>query len=158
MYILTENWHTWYFGGVDSEPRLTFLKFWPQNPFFGQIWAQNLKVVYFIWKSVHMVSQGYWFLFQHQFPEFQILISFLVKFGPKKSKMSVLTENWYTWYLGSVDSKSRLRFLKFHSQNPFLGKFWPKKSKLCVFPENWHAWHLDDADSYCNLSVLNFWP
>ena len=80
-----------------------------------------------------MVSQGCWFLFQHQFPEFQILISFLVKFGLKKSKMSVLTENWYTWYLESVDSKSGLRFLKFQSQNPFMGKFWPKKSKLCVF-------------------------
>ena len=31
----------------------------------------------------------------------------------KKSKLSVLTENWHTWYLGSVDSKSILIFLKF---------------------------------------------
>ena len=33
MSILTETWHTWYFGGVDSESRLRFLKFRPQNPF-----------------------------------------------------------------------------------------------------------------------------
>ena len=70
------------------------------------------------------------------------------KFGPKKSKLSVLIENWYTWYLGNADSESGLRFLKFRPQNPFLGKFGPKKSKLSVFPENWHGWHLDEADSY----------
>ena len=87
-----------------------------------------------------------------------VLHSFLGKFGPKKSKLSALTENWYTWYLGSADSESGLRFLKFRPQNSFLGKFGPKKSKLSVFPENWHAWHLDDADSYSNISFLNFHP
>ena len=40
--------------------------------------------------------------------------------------MSILTENWYTWYIGGVDFASRLRFLKFSSQNPFLGKLGPK--------------------------------
>ena len=40
--------------------------------------------------------------------------------------MSILTENWHTWYIGAADSKSRLRFLKFRPQNPFLGKFGPK--------------------------------
>ena len=42
-----------YFGAVDSESRLRFLKFRPQNPFLG-------------------------------------------KFGPKNSKLSVLSENWCT--------------------------------------------------------------
>ena len=51
--ILTKNWHTWYFGGVDSESRLRFLKFRLQNPFLG-------------------------------------------KFGPKNSKLSILSENWCT--------------------------------------------------------------
>ena len=37
--------------------------------------------------------------------------------------MSILTENWYTWYHGIVDSESGLRFLKFRPQNSFLGKF-----------------------------------
>ena len=39
--ILTKNWHTWYFGGVDSESRLRFLKFQPQNPFLGKFGPKN---------------------------------------------------------------------------------------------------------------------
>ena len=79
-----------------------------------------------------MVSQRCWFLFQHYFCKFEILISFLGKFGQKKSKLSVLTKNWHTWYLGIADSESRFRFLK----------FWPKihfwenlgwKSQSCPF-------------------------
>ena len=54
------------------------------------------------------------------------------KFGPKKAKMSVLTENWHTWYLGSADFESGLRFLKFWRQNPFLGQIgW--NSQSCPF-------------------------
>ena len=81
---------------------------------------------------------------------------FLGKFRPKNSKLSVLSKNWYTWYLKDVDSESRLRFLKFWPQNPFLGKFGPKNSKLSVLSENWYTWYLKDADSYSNISFLNF--
>ena len=42
--ILTKNWHTWYFGGVDSESRLRFLKFRPQNPFLGKFGPKNSKL------------------------------------------------------------------------------------------------------------------
>ena len=45
LSILTENWHSLYFGGVDSESRHRFLKFRPPNSIFGQIWTQKLKVV-----------------------------------------------------------------------------------------------------------------
>ena len=38
---------------------------------------------------------------------------FLGKFGPKNSKVSVLSENWCTQYLKDADPKCRLRFLKF---------------------------------------------
>ena len=48
----------------------------------------------------------------------QILISFLGKFGPKLSKLSVSTENWQIQCLENADSESRLRFLKFRPQNP----------------------------------------
>ena len=43
------------------------LDFWNFDPksIFGQIWAQKLKVVHFVWKLVRMVSQTCWFLFQH---------------------------------------------------------------------------------------------
>ena len=40
-----------------------------QKPFFGQIWSQKVKVVCFVWTLTHMVSQGCWFLFQHQLSE-----------------------------------------------------------------------------------------
>ena len=46
--------------------------------------------------------------------------------------MSVLTENWYTWYFKGADSKSGLRFLKFRPQNPFWGKFGPEKVKVVL--------------------------
>ena len=143
---MTENWHTWYSGGVDfwsSYPKINFwanlgpkiqsclsclkigahsisrmqipiqdLEFWNSNPkshfctnlgpksqscslflkigmhsvltmliliptlvfwipksksIFRQIWAQKFKVVCFVWKLLHMVSERCWFLFQHQF-------------------------------------------------------------------------------------------
>ena len=48
------------------------------------------------------------------------------KFGPKNSKLSVLSEHWCSKYLKDADSKSRLRFLKFRPQNPFSGKVGPK--------------------------------
>ena len=45
------------------------IDFWNSNSksIFGQIWAQNNKVVRFVWKLAHMVSQRCWFLFQHYF-------------------------------------------------------------------------------------------
>ena len=80
------------------------------------------------------------------------------KFRPKNSKLSMFTENWPVRELGGADSKSRVSFLKFGSQNPFLGKFGPKKSKLLVLPENWHTWYLEDVYSYSNISLLNLQP
>ena len=50
----------------------------------------------------------------------------------KKMKLSVLPENWQTWYLGRAYSESGVRFSKFRSQNPFLGKFGPKKHPLFI--------------------------
>ena len=54
-------------------------------------------------------------------------------FGPKKSKLSVLTENWYTWYIGSADSEFRLRFVKFRPQISSLGKFRSKNQSYPFF-------------------------
>ena len=42
-------------------------------------------------------------------------IHFLAKFGRKKEKFSLLTENWHTWYLEDADSYSNIRFLKFQT-------------------------------------------
>ena len=78
--------------------------------------------------------------------------------GRKIRKLSILIENWHTWYIGGVDSESRLRFLKFRSQNLFLGKFGPKNSKLSVLSENWYTQYLKDADSESRLRFLKFRP
>ena len=43
LSILTENWHLLYIVGVDSESKLRFLKFRPQNPFLGKSGPKNLK-------------------------------------------------------------------------------------------------------------------
>ena len=67
-------------------------------------------------------------------------------------------KSWHTWYIGGVNSESRLRFLKFRLQNPFLGKFGPKNSKLFVLFENWCAKYLKDADSESRLRLLKFQP
>ena len=36
-------------------------------------------------------------------------------FRPKKLKLSVLSENWYTWYLKDVDFYSNIIFVSFKS-------------------------------------------
>ena len=41
--------------------------------------------------------------------------NFLDKFRPKISKLSVLSENWYKWYLKDADSYSNISFLNFKS-------------------------------------------
>ena len=77
---------------------------------------------------------------------------------PKNQKLSILNENWRRWYIGSVDSESRVRYLKFRPQSPFLSKFGPKKSKLSVLSEDWCTWYLKDADSESRLRYLKFQP
>ena len=76
-------------------------------------------------------------------PKYWMWLGNFSTFRPKNSKLSVLTENWHTWYLGGANSKSGLRFLKFRPQNQFLGKFGPTKLKLSLLTENWHTLYLE---------------
>ena len=55
-----------------------------------------------------------------------------LKFRLTNSKLSILTEDWQTWYLGGADYESGLRFLKYQPQNSFLGKF-GEKVKVVLF-------------------------
>ena len=48
------------------------------------------------------------------------------KFRLKNSKLSVLPENWYTWYIGAADSKSGLRILKLQPKLHFWANFYLK--------------------------------
>ena len=49
----------------------------------------------------------------------------------KNSKLSILPENWQSWYIGGADSESRLRILKFQPQKFFWANLvW--KSRSCL--------------------------
>ena len=103
LFVLPEDWYT---------SRLLILVatlvFWISKPksIFGQIWTGKLKVVQFGWKLASRGSRWCWFLFQHYFSQFPTLNLFLDKFGPKNSKLLILTKNWYTRYIEDADSYS----------------------------------------------------
>ena len=69
--------------------------------------------------------------------KFRFQDPFLGESKVKNSKLCILSENWWTWYLECPDSDPRLRFLISPPHNSFLGKFTTKNSKLSVFSENW---------------------
>ena len=81
-----------------------------------------------------------------------MLISFLGRFGPKKSKLFSLAENWHTRCLDDANS---YYFSQFPILNPFLDKFGPENSKLFILIKNWHTWYFEDADSDSDNSFLN---
>ena len=91
------------------------LVFWISKPksIFGQIWTEKLKVIEFGWKLAHRVSQQCWFFFQHYLFQFLTENPFLDKFGSKNSKLPILSEYWYTWYIEDSDSYSNNSFLNF---------------------------------------------
>ena len=86
------SWRCWFL----------FQHFWISKPksSFGKIWTEKLKVVQLGWKLIHRVSRRCWFLFQHYLSQFPTLNLFLDKFGPKNSKLFILTENWRMVYQG----------------------------------------------------------
>ena len=89
------------------------------------------SVISFAWKLTDMVSVGCWFLFQHYFSEFATLNPFLGKFGSKRSKLSILTENWHTEYLEDADSYSVISFLNFLPEIYFWANLgWKSQSSL----------------------------
>ena len=110
------------------------LVFWIADPksIFGLIWAKKVKVVQFDWKLAHRVSRWCYFLFRHYFSQFRTLNPFLDKYGPKNSKLFILTENWHTWYIKDADSYSNNSFL---NCQPLI-HFWANlgwKSQSCLF-------------------------
>ena len=67
-----------------------------------------------------------------QFSEFPTLNSFLGKFRPKKSKLSVLPENWQSWYLEDGDSYFNITFLNFQPKTDFWANL-GQKTQSCPF-------------------------
>ena len=52
LFILTKNWRTWYIEMLILIPTTAL---WIVNPksIFGQIWAEKVKAVCFVWKLAH---------------------------------------------------------------------------------------------------------
>ena len=94
--LKTESCPVWLIIGTQSVSTMLILIptlfFSISNPksFFGQIWTEKFKVLYFDQILAHIVYRGCWFLFRQYF------FPFLGKFGQKKSKLFVLPENWHT--------------------------------------------------------------
>ena len=57
---------------------------------------------------------------------------FLGKFGPKKSNLSVLPENWHTWYLEDVDSYFNISFLNFQPNINVWANVGQKTQSFCL--------------------------
>ena len=81
-----------------------------------------------------MISRKSWFWIRKK-----------VIFGRKKSKLSVLPENWHTKYLENVDSYSDISFLNFQLEI----HFWLELglgSEIACFLWYWYTWHIGVAD------------
>ena len=130
LSILTENWHLLYIVGVESESKLRFLKFRPQNPFLGKSGPKNSKFLSEDWctqylKDADSKSRLRFLKFRPQNP-------FLGKFGPKQSKLFVLSENQCKQYLKDA-SESRLRFFEISTPKSIFGQIWAHKVKGVPF-------------------------
>ena len=143
MFILTKNWHTWYIGGVDSESRLRFLKFWPQNSFLGKFGPKNSNLSFCLKTGARSMSRmlipnpdiDYW--------NFDPKIHFWANLCPK------IESCLYCLKIGT-DGISKMLILiptlVFWISNPnfLFGQIWAKKVKVvrfnCRF--NWKLTHM----------------
>ena len=130
--ILTKNWHTWYFGGADSESRLRFLKFRPQNPLLGKFRLKNSKLSsenWYTWylKDADSESRPRFLKFWPQNP-FLVTQScpFCLEIGTYAiSMMLILISTLFFWI---------------SNPNFLFGKIWTKKIKIVPF--NWKLVHM----------------
>ena len=107
-------------------------------------WISNPKIVF--WANLGQNSQSCPFCLKigtHGISSKLILIPTVVfwiskeksiwgKFGPKKSKLSVLSENWYTWYLEDADPFFNICFLNFKPKTYFWSNL-GQKIQICPF-------------------------
>ena len=119
--------------------------FWISNPKI-HFWAnlgqkvksffqtKKVKVVSFSWKLALMVFRGCRFWVKMQSLVFSISNqeSVLGKFRLKKSKLSVLPENWHTWYHEDANYYFNICFLNFKSNTNVWANL-GNKSQICSF-------------------------
>ena len=81
---------------------LDFWNFDPKIHFWSNLGPKSQRY----WKLAHMVSWKCRFRIRTWLLKFWPQNSFLGKFGPKKSKLLILIENWHTWYIEDADPYS----------------------------------------------------
>ena len=117
------------------------LDFWNSNPkihFWANLGPKSKTCQFCLKIGTHVISRML-ILFPRKLILVLVLVfwisyqkSILGKFGPKKSKFSILSENWHIWYLKEADSCSGSSFLNFLSKIHF-GQVWAKKVKVVRF-------------------------
>ena len=114
MSILTENWHTWYIGDVDSESNVgSDSESDPKNHFWANLGPKVQSCPFCVEIGAPSISPDS--ESRLRLLKFQPVNPFLGKFGPKESKLSVLSKNWYAWYLKDAGSYFNIIFLNFKS-------------------------------------------
>ena len=100
------------------------------NPIFGQIWAQKFKVVCFLWKLVHIVSQGWWFWIQTR--NFDLKIHFWANLG-LNIQSCLFHLKVGAWGISRMlIPNGNLDFWNFDPKFHFLANLGPK-SQSCLF-------------------------
>ena len=129
MSILTENWHTWYIGGVDSESRLRFLKVRPQNPFLSKFGPKIQSCPLCMKIGAHNISRMLITNPDLDLWNFDPKIYFWANLDRKNRS---LAENSHTECLDNFDSYSDITFPSFETKS-FFGQIWAEKFKIVYF-------------------------
>ena len=87
--FLTENWHTWYTGGSDSEFRLIFLKLWPKINFWANLGPKSQSCLFCMKIGTYDISR-----MSILFPTLVFWISY---------QRSIFKQTW-TWKLADMAS------------------------------------------------------
>ena len=125
MFVLTENWHTWYLGSADCESGLRLFKFPPQNSFLDKFGSFFLKI------GMHSILMIL-ILNPTLVSYFPTLNPFLGKLGPTNSKL------FFCLKIGThVISRLLILFptLDFWISKPksIFGQIWTEKLKVVQF-------------------------
>ena len=154
LFVLAENWYTWYHKDASSYFNISFLNFKSWFPFWANLGQKSQSCLSYLKIGTYVISR-----FLILFP---IIVFWISKpksiFGQVRiEKLKIVQFGWKLAH--RVSRRCWFFFQHYVSQfptlNPFLDKFGPKNPKLFILTENWHTWYIEDADSYSDNSFQN---
>ena len=130
-----------------SSPDIGFRNFDPKIHLEANFGPKSQRCPFCLKNGTHGISSML-ILIPNYFSEFQILISFLGKFGPKKVK--VVRFNWKLVHMLSWKCRFRIRTWIFEIPIPkfIFGQIWVEKIKVVCFSwklarmASWQCWFL----------------